>query len=118
MIDFNNLENAFVDKSDADLNRAYLLFKSISNQSLSKILTNLVKFALKINLPIKPIIKATLYNHFCGGETIIKCQNTINKLWKSNIGTILDYSAESKESTNDFKKFLETIICTFYFFPL
>ena len=67
MIDFNNIKNAFSDKSDADLNRAYLLFKSMSNPLLSKLLTGLSQVALKLHLPIKPIIKATVYKQFCGG---------------------------------------------------
>ena len=56
MIDFNNLKIAFADKSDADLNRAYLLFKSMKNRFLSKILTGLVQFLLKLHIPIKFII--------------------------------------------------------------
>ena len=106
MIDFNNIKNAFSDKSDADLNRAYLLFKSMSNPLLSKLLTGLSQVALKLHLPIKPIIKATVYKQFCGGETIEESQATIDQLWKSKIGTILDFSAEGKESVNDFNRAL------------
>ncbi|MFQ3332568.1 MAG: proline dehydrogenase [Thalassomonas sp.] len=106
MIDFNNIKNAFSDKSDADLNRAYLLFKSMSNPLLSKLLTGLSQVALKLHLPIKPIIKATVYKQFCGGETIEQSQATIDQLWKSKIGTILDFSAEGKESINDFNRAL------------
>ena len=106
MIDFNNIKNAFSDKSDADLNRAYLLFKSMSNPLLSKLLTGLSQVALKLHLPIKPIIKATVYKQFCGGETIEQSQATIDQLWKSKIGTILDFSAEGKESVNDFNRAL------------
>ena len=106
MIDFNNLKTAFFDKSDTDLNRAYLLFKSMSNPFVSKILTGLIQFSLKLHLPIKTIIKATVYKQFCGGETIEESQATIDKLWKSKIGTILDFSAEGKESINDFNRTL------------
>ena len=112
MIDFNNLKIAFADKSDADLNRAYLLFKSMKNRFLSKILTGLVQFLLKLHIPIKFIIKATVYKHFCGGETIRQTQTTINKLWRSHIGTILDFSAEGKESANDFNRTLEQILAS------
>ena len=91
MTDFNNLKTAFSDKSDTDLNRAYLLFKSMSNRFVSKILTGLVQFSLKLHFPIKFIIKATVYKHFCGGETIEESQTTIDKLWQSHIGTILDF---------------------------
>ena len=112
MIDFNNLKTAFSDKSDADLNRAYLLFKSMSNRFVSKILIGLVQFSLKLHLPIKSIIKATVYKHFCGGETIEESQTTIDKLWQSRIGTILDFSAEGKESANDFNIALEQILAS------
>jgi len=112
MIDFNNLKTAFYDKSDTDLNRAYLLFKSMSNRFISKILVGLVQFSLKLHLPIKPIIKATVYKHFCGGETIQQSQTRIDKLWQSGIGTILDFSAEGKESANDFNMALEQIIAS------
>jgi len=102
MVDFNNSKKAFADKSNFDLNRAYFLFKTISNPLISSILTTSVKFALFLRLPITPIIKATIYKHFCGGETIIDSNETINKLWESSIGTILDYSAEGKEKEQDF----------------
>ena len=102
MVDFNNSKKAFADKSNFDLNRAYFLFKTISNPLISSILTSSVKFALFLRLPVTQIIKATIYKHFCGGETIIDSNETINKLWKSSIGTILDYSAEGKEKEKDF----------------
>ena len=102
MIDFNNLKIAFADKSNPDLNRAYFLFKGMSNPLFSKLLTGFSKFALKLHLPIKQIIKATVYKQFCGGETIEQSQDTIDRLWKSKIGTILDFSAEGKETKVDF----------------
>ena len=113
MVDFNNSKKAFADKSNFDLNRAYILFKTISNPLISSILTASVKFALFLRLPISPIIKATIYKHFCGGETIIDSKETINKLWKSSIGTILDYSAEGKEKEQDL---FQPITIADYFF--
>ena len=112
MIDFKNLKIAFADKTNTDLNRAYLLFKGMSNPFFSKLLTGLSQFALKLHLPIKPIIKATVYKQFCGGETIEESQDTIEKLWKSKIGTILDFSAEGKESTIDFNRALKQTLCS------
>ena len=67
---FNNIKVAFEDKSDKDLSRAYLLFKTISNPIISKTLTAFVKVAMWLKLPINPIIRATVYKHFCGGTTI------------------------------------------------
>ena len=102
MINFENIKVAFADKSDKDLSRAYLLFKTISNPIISNTLTAFIKVAMWLHLPISWAIKATVYKHFCGGTTIENSQATIDKLWESNIGTILDFSAEGKENEEDF----------------
>jgi proline dehydrogenase len=94
MINFENIKVAFADKSDKDLSRSYFLFKTISNPVISNILTAFVKVAMWLHLPINWAIKATVYKHFCGGTTIENSQVTIDKLWQSHIGTILDFSAE------------------------
>ena len=107
---FNNLKTAFEDKSDRDLNRAYLLFKTISNPSISKTITKLVKIAIWLRIPIESIVKATVYKHFCGGITIEDSTQTINKLWKSKIGSILDFSAEGKETELDFNNVMQETI--------
>ena len=102
MINFENIKVAFADKSDKDLSRAYLLFKTISNPIISNTLTAFIKVAMWLHLPISWAIKATVYKHFCGGTTIENSQATIDKLWESQIGTILDFSAEGKENEEDF----------------
>ncbi len=102
MINFENIKVAFADKSDKDLSRAYLLFKTISNPIISNTLTAFIKVAMWLHLPINWAIKATVYKHFCGGTTIENSQATIDKLWESHIGTILDFSAEGKENEEDF----------------
>ena len=102
MINFENIKVAFADKSDKDLSRAYLLFKTISNPIISNTLTAFIKVAMWLRLPISWAIKATVYKHFCGGTTIENSQATIDKLWESHIGTILDFSAEGKENEEDF----------------
>ena len=109
---FNNLQAAFEDKSDRDLNRAYFLFKTISNPLISKTLTAFVKIAMWLRLPINGVIRATVYKHFCGGTTIENSQKTIDKLWKSNIGTILDFSVEGKESTTEFNRAMNETIAS------
>lgn len=102
MINFENIKVAFADKSDKDLSRSYLLFKTISNPIISNTLTAFIKVAMWLHLPINWAIKATVYKHFCGGTTIENSQATIDKLWESHIGTILDFSAEGKEKEEDF----------------
>jgi proline dehydrogenase len=69
-------------------------------------------FALKTHLPIKGIIKKTIFSQFCGGETIDECEKTTANLGSFGIGTILDYSVEGKTSSEDFEKTTLEIIAT------
>jgi proline dehydrogenase len=111
-VSFDDTEIAFASKSNSDLNRAYLLFKVISYNWLVKIAPPFVDAALALHLPVKGLIRATAFKHFCGGETVADCQKTIDGLGKYNIGTILDYSVEGKETEEDFEHSLkETLAC-------
>ncbi|MEO6883240.1 MAG: proline dehydrogenase family protein [Bacteroidia bacterium] len=110
MISFDNTEIAFSGKTATDLNRSYWLFKMVSNMRLVKIGKSLTTFAINFHLPIKSIIKATIFKQFCGGETIAECDHTIEVLQKYKVGTILDYSVEGKKSEKDLEATtLETI---------
>ena len=60
--------------------------------------------AFKIGLPIKSIVKATIFRQFCGGETIDESEDRISQLARYNVGTILDYSVEGKKMTMILKK--------------
>jgi proline dehydrogenase len=114
MISFDNTEIAFGGKSDSDLKWSYRLFSLMGKPWLvkaGKIATN-VSFAL--HLPIKGIIKKTIFKQFCGGESIDDCENKINQLAKFNIGTILDYSVEGKTSNEDLDKAKNEIIATIH----
>lgn len=112
MISFENTQVAFESKSDADLRRAYQLFKLIGNRNMVKIGKPLTNFALTVGLPIKGLIKKTIFAQFCGGETIDGCDEKIQTLGKYGIGTILDYSVEGKTSDEDFEHTTNEIIAT------
>ena len=111
---FNNLKVAFKDKSKRDLNRSYFLFLTISKPFISKIITKLLKISIFFKLPVSAIIKATVYKHFCGGINIKSSQETIDKLWDSRIGTILDYSAEGKDSEEDYNKAMLEVLSSIH----
>jgi proline dehydrogenase len=112
MLSFNNTEIAFSGKKNNDLNRSYWLFKMVSNPMFVNIGQVLTNFAIKIHFPIKGIIKATIFKQFCGGETIEECDKAIKELGRFNIGTILDYSVEGKESEADFDACANETIAT------
>jgi proline dehydrogenase len=69
-------------------------------------------FSLRVGLPIKGLIKSTIFKQFCGGETIDECTGAIDQLWKSRVSTILDYSVEGKTSDEDFEATTNEIIAT------
>lgn len=111
MVSFDNTQIAFISKSDSDLNQSYWLFKLIGNPTLVKYGGGLAPLGLKFGF--KGLIKNTIFKQFVGGENIADCNKTIEQLGKYNIGTILDYSVEGKESETDFdnccKETIETI---------
>ena len=97
ILSFDNTEIAFRGKTDADLKRAYWLFKLISINFLTKIGPPVTNLALKIGLPIKSLIKSTIFRHFCGGESIEECELAVSQLHAGNVGSILDYSVEGED---------------------
>lgn len=112
IVSFEDTETAFRSKSNADLNRAYWLFRILSFNWLVQVSPAMVRFSLWAHLPIKGIIRKTVFKHFCGGESISDCQKTIENLGQLNTGTILDYSVEGKESVQDFERALEQTLAT------
>ncbi|RYE16322.1 MAG: proline dehydrogenase, partial [Sphingobacteriales bacterium] len=92
--------------------RAYWLFRLISINFLVKIGPPITNFAVNIGLPIKGLIKATIFKHFCGGETIEECDRTIKNLYGGGVGTILDYSVEGEDEEHVFDHTRDEIIRT------
>lgn len=111
-LNFDDTEIAFRNKSNAALNAAYWLFKLISSNFLTKVGPPVTNFLLNIGLPVKGLIKATIFKHFCGGETIAECEHTIQQLASGNVGTILDYSVEGEDEEAVFDFTCEEIIRT------
>jgi proline dehydrogenase len=101
-LDFQDTETAFADKSDSELKEKYRLFKVLNSPVLNSLGTKAATFALSIGLPVKGLIKSTIYEQFCGGETIEESAKTVERLGKFGIGSILDYSVEGKSTEEDF----------------
>ena len=109
-LDFGDTKTAFADKSDTELNDKYRLFRMLNSPVLNEIGTRTATFALSLGLPVEWIIKNTIFEQFCGGETIEECQPTVDRLGNSGIGTILDYSVEGKSTEKDFERAKEETI--------
>lgn len=102
LVNFNDLEVAFRDKSNNDLREMHLLFQIMNSPSMVSLGKKLVNFAFAIHFPIEWIVKRTIYKHFCGGVSILESSKLIDKLDKRNVGTILDYAVEGEESEEVF----------------
>ncbi|MBS3768921.1 MAG: proline dehydrogenase family protein [Bacteroidales bacterium] len=107
MIDFENTKIAFQNKTNIDLKRARFLFNTLARPYIVKTGKLFTHFALKTSLPIKWIVKPTVYKQFCGGETIEECKPVVESMAKYNVKSILDYSVEGKEDPEDIKAALE-----------
>src|SRR5687768_10719209 len=111
-VSFDNTAIAFASKSDAELFKMYALFATMNNNFLVKTGGTLVRKAFRWNLPVKFLIKPTIFSHFCGGENLLECNEAIKKLAEAHIGTILDYSVEGENDEKSFDGTYKEILAT------
>jgi len=101
-VDFSDTETAFASKSLRELKKSLWLFKMMNNSTLVDIGTAMARWAVNWHIPFtKTIVKATVFDQFVGGETLVESQNSIERLWKSRILSVLDYGAEGKSEEKD-----------------
>lgn len=109
---FDNTEIAFAAKSDAELERAYFLFRLISNQPLVKIGTHIAQFVLKSHLPVEGLIRASVFNHFCSGTTAEESVKVVDVLAGQKVYAVLDYSVEGAKEEISLDDCLANILKT------
>ncbi|MBA3829774.1 MAG: proline dehydrogenase family protein [Taibaiella sp.] len=102
--EFENTEIAFRYRSDKDLKQARFLFNSMGSPLLTSIGMRATKIALALHLPIEGLVRKTIFNQFCGGETMGDAAHTADALSQYGIGVILDYGVEGKDNEEDFDK--------------
>lgn len=112
-VQFEDTGIAFSYKSDAELKKANFIFTLVNNPMVSSLATGAVKLGLFLHLPIKGLIRKTVFSHFCGGETIKQCEPIIKKLAACHVGAILDYSVEGAKTESGFDKTTAEILQTF-----
>jgi proline dehydrogenase len=96
-ISFDNTEIAFAHDSDKELKRAHWLFTMMGKPWLVKLGTRLAPWSLKVGLPVKGMIRKTIFEHFVGGETLEETIPAARHMAKYNVQAILDYGVEGKE---------------------
>ncbi|WP_224997555.1 proline dehydrogenase family protein [Cesiribacter sp. SM1] len=108
--DFQDLAGAFAHKTDRELRQAYLLYRLIQNPLLMKTLTTAGQLAVHLHLPVKNLIKHTVYKQFCGGESLTEVMEVVDKLDDEHVYTVLDYAAEAEETEEGFEQALNHIL--------
>lgn len=111
-VDFSNTQIAFQSKNNQELRNSYMLFKAIGYNWLVQAGPKMVEICFNLGLPVKGIIKRTVFHQFCGGETIEDCEKNIQLMHKYGVGTILDYSVEGEEKEEVFEATAKEIIKT------
>ena len=109
-VDFSNTEIAFANKNDKALKKTYRLFQMMNKPALVSMGSGLGALAVKLKLPFtNSIVKGTIFDQFCGGETLPESQDTIDMLAKNNCLSILDYGAEGKSSKEELDKTVQEV---------
>ena len=114
-VSFDDTQVAFAGKDDAELSKSAWLFRIMSNSTIVDIGSHITQLALQIGLPVQSILKATIYEHFCGGEDLAETEPMVEALASHGVSTILDYGVEAKETQAEFDANLdEQIRCIEY----
>jgi len=111
-LSFEDTHIAFASKNNFELHKSYWIFAIMNQNWIVKLGTFFIKLFLFLHFPIKKLIKTTIFQQFCGGESIEDCEKTIQGLNKVSIGTILDYSVEGEENEKSFQKTKNEILRT------
>ncbi|MEO8413882.1 MAG: proline dehydrogenase family protein [Ginsengibacter sp.] len=109
-ISFDNTETAFAYKTSGELKKAKFVFASMGKPWLVKLGLQLTPWALKIGLPVKGLIRQTIFTQFVGGETLKETSGVADKLGEFNVHVILDYGVEGKEGEENFDKARDVFI--------
>ncbi len=106
----DNTKNGFTLKSNFELRKAYFLFKIISNKTLTNIGKTALEISLKLRLPILFIVKGTVFEQFCSGETLEESFNTVKRLHNKNVKSYLHYSVEGLENEASYDLSLNEVL--------
>ena len=109
-ISFENTQNAFAYKSTKALKSAKLLFGFMGYPKLVQLGTRIVPALLNAGLPIKGIIRNTIFKQFVGGETLAETISVAQMLAGHNVDVILDYGVEGKEGEENFDQATQVFI--------
>jgi proline dehydrogenase len=99
---FDNTGTAFQYRSGRELAISKVLFSSMASPFITKTGIALTKTAINFGLPVRSLIKVTLFRQFCGGESLSEAIDTADRINHFGVSAILDYGVEQKHSEEEF----------------
>lgn len=104
LLSFEDTAIAFEHKTNKALKKANFLFSNIGKPWLVKLGAFVTPLAFKLHLPVKGLIRATIFDQFCGGETLDEAVKAAEGLGKFGVGVALDYGVEAVEGEENYDK--------------
>lgn len=101
-LSFDNTTIAFAYKDDRELRRSYRLYRLLRWPMLARTGSAIASFLLRVGLPVKSIVRRTIFRQFVGGETLADTLPVVDKLLANQVLTVMDYGVEAKNSEPDF----------------
>ena len=107
---FDDTAVAFAHLSDEELGHAHWLFSIMNKPWLVKMGTSLAPWSIRVGLPVKGLIRRTIFRHFVGGETLEQTVPVAQKMGGFNVQVILDYGVEGKAGEENYEQACEEFI--------
>jgi len=109
-ISFDNTEIAFAYKTDKELKQSRWLFALMGQPWLVQLGTRVTPWSIRAGLPVKGLIRQTIFKQFVGGETLEETVPVAQKLAKYGVGAILDYGVEGSEGETSYDQATQEFI--------
>jgi proline dehydrogenase len=109
-IHFDDTAVAFASKTNQELKKSHFVFSMMHYPLIVRIGVRFIAWALRVKLPVKGLVKKTMFRQFCGGESITDCREKVKHLGEYKVRTILDYSVEGESNEESFDKTCNEIV--------
>ncbi|MFN2458239.1 MAG: proline dehydrogenase family protein [Chitinophagaceae bacterium] len=109
-LSFDNTEVAFAHKTDKELKDAHWLFSTMRYSGLVRLGTAFTPWAIRSGLPVKGLVRNTIFKQFVGGETLQQTIPVVEKLHQFNVQVILDYGVEGRVGEKNYDNACEEFI--------
>jgi len=109
-LNFDNTEVAFSHLTNKALKKSFRLFKLLNNTKISALGRDLTLWAFNLGLPIKNLVKKSIFDAFVGGESIDESKPIIETLAAKGVESILDYGVEAQNEESKLDEIARTLV--------